>query len=229
MNGYTHDQVRDCVLNHCGKSLSDLTPKKFQDLTMKLGRMHSAASVWQKPGEIENQLEAVRAKLVDAMNAVSGMDNYAKVLARSEADRERDTNFQKRILELQNFEMSDDERYQQVVKICASWKPQPIAEWVDNAALDAMEKLRKSLARPIEQAIPNAPTGPGRPPNRRAYLVAEYAYILYTDLTEQEPGFWEGAETPFSRLVSELYKIYGIRAGLKKPILATMHKYKKTV
>jgi hypothetical protein len=228
MSGYTHDQVRDCVLNHCGKSLSGLTPKQFQDLTMKLAQMHGAAYVWQKPGRIENQLETVRTKLIEAMNAVSGMDSYAKALARNEADRKRDTVFQNQILELQDLEMSDNDRRQRVEEICTSWKPQPQAEWVDNAALEAMDKLRKSLVRPIEQAIPNTPIGPGRPPNRRAYLVAEYAYIFYADLTEQEPGFWEGAETPFSRLVSELYDIYGIRAGLKKPILAAMHKYKKT-
>ena len=227
MSGYTHDQVMNCVLNHCGKSLSDLAPEQFRDLTMKLADMHGAASVWQKPGEIEKQLEAVRTKLFEAMTAVSGMDNYAKYLARNDADQKRNTDFLNRILEIQNLEVSDDERRQRIEEICTNWKPQPQAEWVDNAALDAMDKLRKSLIRPIEQAIPNTLNGPGRPPNRRAYLVAEYAYIFYMDLAEQEPGFWEGAETPFSRLVSELYKIYGIHAGLKKPILAAMHKYKK--
>lgn len=228
MSGITHDQVLECVLNHCGKSLNDLAPSQFQDLTWKLANMHGAASVWQKPSEIENQLEAVRAKLLDAMTAIKGMDNYAKALARKEADRDRDSNFQNQILALQDLEMSDDVRRQRVNSICAGWKPQPQAEWVDNAALSAMEKLRESLVCPIKKAIPNTPTGPGRPANRRAYLVAEFAYVLYLDLAEQEPGFWEGGETPFSRLVSELYRIYGIRAGIKKPILSAMHKFNKT-
>jgi hypothetical protein len=228
MSGFKHDQVRDCVLNHCGKSLGELAPSQFQDLTMMLANMHGAASVWQKPSAIEDQLEAVRAKLLDAMTAVKSMDNYAKALARKEADRDRDTNFQKQILALQDLEMSEDERRQQIGSICANWNPQPQAEWVDNAALSAMDKLRESLVWPIEKAIPNTRTGPGRPANRRAYLVAEFAYVLYVDLAEQEPGFWDRGETPFSRLVSELYKIYGIRAGIKKPILSAMHKFKKT-
>ncbi|WP_456388380.1 hypothetical protein [Profundibacter sp.] len=226
MSNFTHDQVIDCILEHCGKSPSDLEPKQFQDLTITIAQMHGAAHVWQKPREIENQLEDVRTKLSDAMQAIKGLDNYAKALARRGADRESEKNFQELILKLDRMELSDDERRQQVEKICKDWNPQPKEEWVDYLALAAIQKLRNSLVLPIEKAIQNAPTGPGRPPNRRAYLVAEYAYILYLELTGEEPGFWEGAETPFSRLVSALYSTYGIRAGLKKPILAAMHKYK---
>lgn len=227
MSNFTNNHVIDCILEHCRKSRSDLEPKQFQDLIITTARMHGAAHVWQKPREIKDHLEDVRAKISDAMQAIKGLDNYAKSLARIDADRESEENFQELILKVDRMGLSDDERRQQIEKICEGWKPQPIEEWVDYLALEAMEKLRKSLVLPIEKAIPNEQNGPGRPLNRRAYLVAECAYILYLDLTGEEPGFWEGGETPFSRLVSALYSMYGIRAGLKKPILAAMHKYKK--
>lgn len=226
MSEISHETITKMILSHCSVDISDLEPKEYQNLMLKIGKMHGAAYVWQKPSQVEVQLEEAREKLADAMESVRSLDNYAKSLARREADRKRGTDFQERILELEKIDLSQGDKRQRFKEICADQKPQPKEEWVDLAALAAMEKLRNSLVRPIEVAIPNAQTGPGRPPNRRAYLVAEHAYVIYFELTGKKPGFYEGSKTPFSKLVEALYQSYGINAGLKKPISAAMHKFK---
>lgn len=228
MKEFSHSDVWNCVLKCCSIPRDEITLEKFQNVTALIGAMHGAGSVWSKPNEVETQLEAVRSKLFDAMEAIRGMDNYAKSLARREADKGSFSDLGRLVLELSNSEMDEEQRKIKMEKLSETWKPQPKEQWVDYAALEAMEKLRASLVNPIEKLIQISPTGAGRPPNRRAYAVAEYAYLIFVELTEQKPGFWEGGKTPFSSLVEELYQIYGIRAGLKKPILAAMHKYERT-
>lgn len=223
MSEYTYDQIRDCVLKHCEKSLTDLTPTQETSFPMQLMSMTMASSIWQKPGDIEDQLETVRAKLSDAIDSVRKMDPRAKVYARNYADRDRETKFIKEVQENNDADLSVGEWRHRRDEIVARWKPQPQFEWVDYAALSAMEKLRDSLVKPLEYATSSPPAGPGRPVNRQAYKVAEHAYLIYVYLTEEEPGFWEGGATPFSRMVKELYEFYGINASLKKPILAAMH------
>lgn len=203
----THDQIFHIFCKHCGVAYIgpdagkdhiqnyDLPRETFQKLTSRLAHMHGAAHVWMRPGSVESEAEKLRTKLASTIEAIEGLDHYAMALARREADRDR---------------------LDQIV---------PREEWVDHAAITAINALRDALVFPIERAIPNAPTGAGRPPNRRAYGVVECAYLTFEELTGKKPTFWNGGETDFSRLVEELFQVYGIKSTLRKPIEAAMHKF----
>lgn len=202
-----HRAIFCTVCDHCGvpylwpgqeprhSSNYDLTPEAYQRLNLQLAQMHVAARVWTRPGNVEAEIEVARKKLTAAIDAVRAIDGYAMSVARRAAD---------------------PDRLYQIV---------PREEWVDYAAIAAMEQLRDALIHPVERAIPHAPTGPGRPPNRRAYAVADCAYRIFADLTGTKPTFWNGGETAFSRLVTDLFSAYGITSSLRKPIEAAMHKY----
>lgn len=203
----THDEIFHIVCKHCGVPYIgpdagkehiqnyDLPRETFQNLTLRIAHMHGAAHVWMRPGNAENEAEKLRAKLASTIEAIEGLDRYAMALARREADRDR---------------------LDQIV---------PREEWVDYAAIAAISALRAALVFPIERAISNAPTGAGRPPNRQAYGVAESAYLIFEEVTGKKPTFWNGGDTDFSRLVEQLFKAYGIKSTLRKPIEAAMHKF----
>jgi hypothetical protein len=220
-----HGEVMKCVFTHCGIDLHTVEPETFQSVNLAVAQMHGAAHVWQKPSEIERELEDARTKLNEAIKAVQDLDNYAKALARKQAERKADEAFEMRILAVGQSDVSEDEKEQRLNEIVRDWQPTPQELWVDNFAIAAMSRLRDALKHPIEQAIPNVRLGAGRPPNRQAYAVAECAYRLFSELTGTKPTYWNGGETPFSRLVTGLYSAYGIESSLRKPIEAAMHKY----
>lgn len=233
----THDQIFHIVCKHCGVAYIgsdagkehirnyDLSRETFQNLTLRLAHMHGVAHVWMRPGSVESEAERLRTKLASTIEAIKGIDRYAMVLARNVADRARKEEFDEAVLRLERDNLSQEEHRVALEKLCAEYKPQPIEKWVDQAAISALNALRDALVLPIERAIPNAPTGAGRPPNRRAYGVAESAYLIFEEVTGRKPTFWNGGETDFSRLVEELFQVYGIKSTLRKPIEAAMHKF----
>lgn len=226
MSENTHEEAKECIFTCCNRNPETIERETYSRLSIMMAKMSSAARAWQKPSEIENQLENARKKIREAERAIAELDNYAKSLARLEADRNIDNDFQATIIEIDQSNLPDDVKTDRINQACSEWLSQDRPEWVDHAALGAMERLHHALSYPIEKAIPNTSTGSGRPPNRRAYLVAEYSYLIFQDLTGSTPTYWNGGETPFSRMVTGLYRIYGIRATLRKPIEAAMHKYK---
>lgn len=233
----THDEIFHIVCEHCGVAYIgpdaekehiqnyDLPRETFQNLTLRLAHMHGAAHVWMRPGNVESEAEKLRAKLASTIEAIEGLDRYAMALARNEADRSREKELEKAILQLDREKLPKEEHRAALEKLCGNYEPQPIDEWVDHAAIAAINALRDALVFPIERAIPNAPTGAGRPPNRRAYGVAEAAYLIFEEVTGKKPTFWNGGETDYSRLVSALFEAYGIKSTLRKPIEAAMHKF----
>ncbi|MDA0261198.1 MAG: hypothetical protein O3A21_03240 [Proteobacteria bacterium] len=225
MTSSTDAEVMDCIFEHCGVDEAQIERQTLHGVNLMVGHMHGAAWRWQKPREIESQLENARTKLKEAMEAVQGLENYAKSMARLEADRGREEKFLKRIAEVARANLPNEEALERMKAICKEWQPQPRDAWVDIAALDAMKKLRAALTYPIEKAIANAPVGPGRQRNTRAYAVCEIAYQIFVDITGEKPTFWNGGETPFSRMLSNLYRLYGIRSTLRKPFEAAMHKF----
>lgn len=222
-----HHLVLDHIFQSCKVERSRVDRETKQRVNLLVGGMHGAARMWEKPDQVEDQLENARAKLRDAIKAVEALDKFALVLARKDADRERDDQFLRSIEEIEAREISDAEKRELFERISADFKPQAVSDYVDKKAVASMAALFQSLERPTEQAIANAPQGRGRRKNRRAYAVAEYSLLIYREITGQDPGFWERGDTPFSRLVGGLFEIYGINADLKKPILAAMHKFQK--
>lgn len=204
----------------------DLSREAFLRVNTRLGFMHGSTNRWERPGQIEGQVEDARKKLKTAIEAVEKLDSFAKVLARKEARKERDSEFERRLVEVAQSGASADEKKVAFSKIFEEFPPRPPEQYVDNAAVAQMEALSKALVRPIEAAIPHVQEGRGRPRNRRAYAVAEHAYLIFEELTGQKPTFWNASETtPFGRLVEYLFKAYGIKSTLRKPIEAAMHKY----
>ncbi|WP_147438863.1 hypothetical protein [Roseovarius spongiae] len=238
MSDFTQDQIFSLICEHCDVAYLgddqtkrdpqnfDLSPEDYRKLSSQIARMHGAAHVWTRPSKIESEIEDARKKISSAIAAIKGLDGHAKSLARIEADRGREERLLAQLEESARLGGTKGEQSVRAKEICAAYQPQPIAEWVDHAAIAAMEKLRDALIYPVEQAIPNAPTGPGRPPNRRAYLVAEHAYLIFKDLTGRKPTFWNAKETtPFGRMVELLFRVYGIKSTVRKPIEAAMHKF----
>lgn len=238
MTDLKHDHIFAQICEHCGVAYRrpdeatrdpqnfDLSREVYQKLNWRIGTMHAKAHCWERPGHIENQLEDARKKLTAAIEAVESLDNYAKVLARNEALKERDEDFKRQIVEIGASGLSQDKQIEQMNSVIEAFPPIPPEEYIDHAAIAQLKKLRDALVRPIEAAIPSVQEGPGRPRNRRAYAVAEYAYQIFEELTGQKPTFWNGKETtPFGRMVEFLFEAYGIKSTIRKPIEAAMHKF----
>lgn len=233
-----HDQIFAQICEYCGVSYRcpddprrdpqnfDLPREVYQKLCWRIAEMHGAARVWERPGQIENQLEDARKNLTAAIEAVKNLDNFAKVLARNEALKERDQEFERQIVEIGASGLPQNEQIEQINNVIEAFPPIPPEEYIDHAAIAHLEKLRDALVRPIEAAIPSVQEGRGRPRNTRAYAVAEYAYLIFEELTGQKPTFWNGKETTaFGRMVEFLFEVYGIKSTVRKPIEAAMHKF----
>lgn len=221
----SHDEIYSEALRHCGVVDADLSSETRLSAITRIAQMYGAARIWERPGDIEDQLENARSKLSEAISAVESLDGFAKALARREATVEQDRQFESTLAAIADGPGSKEEKQRQLSEAVLANPPLESSQYVDNAAIEKMKALRKALERPITQAIPIAHTGPGRPKNLRAYLVAEHAYLLFEVLTQSRPTFWNGGETPFSRLVDFLFQAYGINSTIRKPIEAAMHKF----
>lgn len=89
-------------------------------------------------------------------------------------------------------------------------------EWIDERALAVLDQLREAVnAAAVSEEIARSwrPNGRGgRRPNRRAYAAALSVARLYRDMTQSAPTFWNGNETPYSRLLKEVFSVVGINA-----------------
>jgi len=221
-----HQEILATVLKICGVAASDLSAERLRAVTLRLSQAHGAAMAWERPGQIEQDIEAARNKLKAAIRAVEKLDGYAKALARTEALKERDAERDRRMAEIGQGDAPQDDKIIAMTKVVEAFPSIPAQEWVDLAAVAKMKELFNALVRPIEAAIPHVQDGRGRKRNRRAYAVAEHAYLLFLDLTGDRPTFWNGdATTPYGRLVEYLFAAYGIKSTLRKPIEAAMHKF----
>lgn len=204
----------------------DLTREQYQRVNLRLVGIMNASRIWERPKEIENQLEDARQKLRAAIEAVESLDNYAKFLARTEAAKERDAEFQKEFVRAVESAKTPEGRNANPAKLKERFPDPTPAEYVDHATVAQIKALSEALVRPIEAAIPLVQEGRGRPKNLRAYAVAEHAYLLFEELTGEKPTFWNARETtPFGRLVEYLFDAYGIKSTVRKPIEAAMHKF----
>lgn len=238
MADFTHHQIFALICEHCSVAYRgpdeteryaqnfDLCPEVYQRLNLRLAAMHCAAGVWERPGQIESELEDARKKLMAAIEAVENLDNDAKALARSEALKERDAEFERQIAAVFADGGSQSEQLEKMNSVIQAFPPIPTSEYVDYAAIAQIKTLSAALVRPIEAAIPLVQEGAGRPRNIRAYAVAEHAYLIFEELTGQKPTFWNAKETtPFGRMVEQLFAAYGVKSTVRKPIEAAMHKF----
>jgi len=218
------DDLKQLVVKHCGVDEASISKEDHLALVSYNWQLISAKYVWKNPAKIKEELEIARTKIRDAISAIEDLDNYAKSLARMEAGRDERERHTARIIELTQNEPIDRPNIA-LEEYLQSYQPPPKEEWVDHAALAKMRDLEIALQYPLEFAIPNAVVKRGPKPNRAAYSVAEIACVLYIRFTGKKPGFRKGGETPFSRLVTDLYQVLQIYADLKKPIVAALSKH----
>ena len=174
---------------------------------------------WENPGRIEAEIDGIIRDLRKLRQRIVALDGYAKSMARKHAERETEQEIHDAIV----ASAGDTERMAEAVRKFDEFSRRPKELWVDIAALSHLEALEKALTKPAELAIAATPAGAGRRPNRRAYRVALAAAHAFSALTGTNPTFWNGGETPFSRMVADIYRCEGIKADLRKPIEAAMH------
>lgn len=214
-----HDQVFEAIKRATGKDV-----REIRDMDESWFFINGAVTVvlhptWSKPGDVEAELEGVLQDLRSLRRRIENLDRHALVLARQAQTADRD-----KALEAQLVEKAGD--FAAINQLLhdhegASLDPR---NYVDQAALRHIQQLEQCLVAPIERAIAAAPTGRGRPKNRRAYDIADFAAQAYFKLTQKPPTFWNGGATPFSRLVDDLFALGGVTADPRKPIEAAMSK-----
>ncbi|CAM5419941.1 hypothetical protein FALB51S_02491 [Frigidibacter albus] len=177
---------------------------------------------WEKPSKIEAEIDGVIRDIRKLRQRILNLDSYAKALARSHAIApEREVQY-RTLAE----SAADAAIIAEAVAKLDEIDKRPKETWVDFAAVAHLDALANALVKPAQTAIELAPPGAGRRPNRQAYRVAAAAARAFRDLTGTDPTFWNGGETPFSRMVAEIYRCAGIEADLRKPIEAAMHELK---
>jgi hypothetical protein len=175
---------------------------------------------WESPSNIENEIDGIIRDIRRLRQRIMALDGYAMSLARRYAERDKEQEINDAIV----ASIGDAEKMAEAIERFDEFSRRPMGLWVDKAAIAHLDALEQALTEPARIAIAAVPVGAGRRPNRVAYRVALTAAVAFRDLTDTDPTFWNGGETPFSRMVADIYKCAGIKADLRKPIEAAMHK-----
>ncbi|MBL3579231.1 hypothetical protein [Rhodovulum visakhapatnamense] len=194
-----------------------------QSITCHATRIYGATlpDPWENPRAIEKEIDGIRAEIRKLRKRIQALDGHARSLARNHADRNEREDVEANIVS--SIKDGDDEALRTSLERLNEYSARPKGQWVDFAALTHLDALEVALIGPAERAIAAAGTGPGRRPDRRAYRTAAAAARAFRDLTGTDPTFWNGGETPFSRMLVRIYQCAGIKADLRKPIEAAMH------
>lgn len=179
----------------------------------------TSPSAWQNPSKIESEIDGIIRDIRKLRQRLIALENYAKSQARRHAEKQTE----QEILDAITASAGDTIKLAEAIRQFDELSSKPKELWVDFAALAHLEALEKALSRPAEMAIAANPPGAGRRPNRRAYRIAFAAARAFRDLTGKSPTFWNGGQTPYSRMVADIYRCAGIKADLRKPIEAAMH------
>ena len=174
---------------------------------------------FRDPSKLEAEIDGIQRDIRKLVKRIEALDPRARMMARWRGDG------LDAIMEVLGT-ASDPSAREDAHKKWDELAEKPMEDWIDFRTLRQLRALEDALVRPIESAINAAPPGAGRRPNRRAYEVALAAAQAYRKLTNADPTFWNGGETPFSRMVRNIYECGGIEADIRKPILAAMHKLK---
>lgn len=215
------EQIQRICAEVIGVDLAFCDQSTAQEINHQAYAIFGAAMplAWEKPGKVETEIDGIIRDVRKLRRRIVALDGYAKAMARKDAERETEREIHDAIV----ASAGDPVKLAEAVRRLDEFSKRPKELWVDFAALSHLDALEQALAKPAETAIAATPSGAGRRPNRRAYRVALVAARAFQDLTGTKPTFWNGGETPFSRMVAEIYRCAGIKADLRKPIEAAMH------
>ena len=173
---------------------------------------------WPNPSAVESEIDGVIRDIRKLRRRVAALDHAALASARMHAEREERAAIHEAIVAAGSNSVA-------LRNACAQFDEfsrRSHETWVDIAAIRHLDALEDALKGPAAKAVAAAGTGAGRRPDRRAYRTAAAAARAYRDLTGTDPTFWNGGETPFSRMLVRIYQCAGIKADLRKPIEAAM-------
>lgn len=215
------EEIQRICAEVAGVDLASCDQPTAQEINRQAFSIFSSAIplAWKNPGKIETEIDGIIRDIRKLRQRIVALDDYAKTLARKHAERETEREIHDAIF----ASAGDPVKMAEAVRQFDEFSRRPKELWVDLAALSHLDALEQALSKPAEVAIAVTPPGAGRRPNRRAYRVAHVAARVFKDLTGTQPTFWNGGETPFSRMVAKIYRCAGIKAGLRKPIEAAMH------
>jgi hypothetical protein len=217
----TIEEIKDICAAIIGCELKDNVQAKQENINKHSLSIFLAAQplAWESPTKIEKEIDGIIRDIRKLRKRISALDGYAASLARRHAQRHEEQAINDAIV----ASAQDPEKLEEALKQFDEFSTRPKELWVDFAALAHLDALEQALIKPAEVAIAASPPGAGRRPNRRAYRVALATARAFRDLTGENPTFWNGGETPFSRMLAEIYRSAGIKADLRKPIEAAMH------
>lgn len=180
---------------------------------------------WERPSGIEAEVDGIIRDIRRLKKRIGALDSFAKSSARREADRSEREKIEREMGEAavsgNRNALSDAlQRYREI-------SARARETWVDIAALAKLDELEAALRAPAAMAISAAGTGAGRKRNRQAYHLALAAARAFKRLTGNEPTFWNGGETPFSRMLSEVYRCAGVTADMRTPVEAAMRELRE--
>lgn len=196
------------------------TRKKVRKEGLRVALESVDSRPWDKPGAIESEIDGIIADIRSLRRRIQALDNYALALARMEADRpEREA-----ALQAMADAGNDPDRREAAHQRLIDLPNKPKEDWVDFIAIRHLDELEAALVFPATEAITRADrSGRTKKRNLAAYDLALAAAHAYQNLTGKTPGNWTGGNTPFMRMVEQLFEVAGIRASVRKPIEAAIH------
>lgn len=195
-----------------------------QDTAQRITRIASTIPMFpdrmKEPRKIEREVDQIIKDIRSLRKRISALDDYARSCARRAADRPEF----KDVLEAIADSECDPEAMNAAVQRFETLSQKPRSEWVDFAALHHLDALETAMRDLGLQAIARTSPGAGRRGNQHAHKVAFAAAKAYVDLTGEQPTFWNGGSTPFSRMIERLFAELEIKAGIRGPVEAAMQK-----
>lgn len=189
------------------------TARRITELVSKIPTTPHPIS---EPQRIEREVDLILKDVRSLRKRIASLDASARSYARRAADRDK-------MLELMTAiaDAPDDE---EALRNFNEFSQRPAEEWVDFAALQHLDHLQDAMEKLGARAVELAPAGAGRRRNQHAYDVAYQAALIFVELTGKQPTFFNGGSTPFSRMLERIFAELGIKATIRKPIEAAMHK-----
>ncbi|WP_136649736.1 hypothetical protein [Paracoccus aeridis] len=182
----------------------------------------AASPGWPKPAEVESKIEAVRKAARALRHSIEDLDNFTRSAVRRSANKAQERAIERLTAAAKANDRGEIAAAQEDLDKSMN---APVEECIDFALLSSLDQFEEALTKQGELVVSIAPVGAGRPKNLAAYRLAEVAVKAHLEFTGTKPTFWNGGETPFSRMLDALFHAAGVKAATRKPYEAAMLKF----
>lgn len=203
------EAVRRLLLLHSGIEDGDLDRESNErlaraSLAIYAAGVHQDSKKDQRPDVLEQELEAVRSKLLDVIREIEKLDTWAlSVARRSQVRREIDA-------------AGPDPKA--IIAAMDRAQSVPTEEWPDKVAIRGLKALEEGLRDPIETLIRKGrglSEGRGTKPNLVARNLALAAARALADMTGESLSYWRDG-TAFAKLTADLFRAFDIKADTRR-------------